>query len=347
MKSTPAISGKSAAANDADQGTLDAAHDPRNPQLVQRLKEHFKARGFDTQSTRHRAIIGGELGYKDQTAVYRYLAGLWTLGDLGKFESRLAGHLDNETRIEGGAPLVDDPDAFINDAMTAFLDQARAAGYISVAFGPAGTGKSCACRNYVSKNKGTTLYLHLNTWTRGQTSIVSRLLKASGIKIQRGERPEERLARHLQEHGIMLVLDNAQRLTRYARDWLRDLLDRAGIPIVLVGNPEIVGQWAAVDQHRRVVGLKRDVSTDLFDASGHKNTSEKSVSYLLKQHFPEGNAAVKKEALKLLTRPDSGAAGAVVMHCSLARRMIKGGKITDPAEAFRLASTQLIQQEAA
>lgn len=348
MKSTLETSGKSAAAHDEHQAGLDAQHDPRNAALVARLKTHMRTRGLDVQSTRHRTIIGHELGYKDQTAVYRYLTGKWTLGDLDKFETRLAAHLENEMRIEGGAELVDDPHSFILPSMFAFLNQVRACGHVGVAHGPAGTGKTCATRLYVSKHKNNTLYLHLYTWTRRQGSIVQRLLKAVGInKIERGECADERLARHLQEHGMMLVIDNAQRLTRHARDWLRDLLDRTGIPIALVGNQEIVRQWAACDQHRRVVGLNRDVSLDLFDQNEAHNTSAATVQHLLKRHFPEANAAVKKEALKLLTKEDSGAAGAVVMHAKLARLMIQGGKITDPAEAFRLASTQLIQQEAA
>lgn len=343
MKSTPEPSGKSAAAHDEHQSALDA----RNAALVARLNSHMRSRGLDPHSTRHRTIIGHELGYKDQTAVYRYLTGKWTLGDLDKFETRLAAHLENEMRIEGGAELVDDPDSFILPSMFAFLNQVRACGHIGVAHGPAGTGKTCACRLYASKHKSNTLYLHLFTWTRRQGSIVQRLLKACGLKVERGACPEEVLARHLQEHGMMLIIDNAMRLTRHARDWLRDLLDRTGIPIALVGNPEIVRQWAACDQHKRVVGLKRDVSLDLYDDNHAHNTSEKTVQHLLKRHFPEANAAVKKEALKLLTKEDSGAAGAVVMHAKLARLMIQGGKISDPAEAFRLASTQLIQQEAA
>jgi|GEM_PF-1663258 len=349
MKPTP--HGKAAAAHDEPQAALDASHDARNPALVTRLKAHLKTRGLNEDTIKHRTIIAGELGYKDQTAVYRYLFNKWTLGDLDKFEARLVAHLENEMRIEGGAELINDPESFVLPSMFAFLNQVRACGNIGVAHGPAGIGKTCACRLYAAQNKATTLYLHLTTWNRRQGSIVMSLLKAAAIKTSRGDIKEEVLARHLQEHGMMLVLDNAQRLTRHARDWLRDLLDRTGIPIALIGNPEIIRQWASVDQHRRVVGLKRDVSVDLFTGTGPDihpgETSEATIAHLLKRHMPQANAAVKKAALKLLTRPDSGAAGAVVMHARLADLMLKGGKITDPAEAFSLASTQLIQQEAA
>lgn len=352
--------GKATAAHDPAQAALDAQHDKRNPDLVARLKAHFIARGLDETSIKHRSIIGGDLGYADQTAVYRYLSNKWTLGDLEKFETRLVAHLENEMRLDGGAQLITDPAAFVHPSMFAFLNQVRACGNIGVAHGPAGIGKTCACRLYAAQNKSNTLYLHLVTWKRRQSIIVQSLLKAAGIKANRGDCKEEVLARYLQEKGMMLVLDNAQRLTRHSRDWLRDLLDNTGIPIALIGNPEIIKQWAACDQHKRVVGLKRDVSVDLFtielvnDKNGHPQevsmpgeTSDATITHLLKLHMPQANAAVKREALKLLTRENSGAAGAVAMHARLADLMLKGGKVTDPAEAFRLASTQLIQQEAA
>lgn len=343
--------GKATAAHDTAQAALDAQQDKRNPDLVERLKAHFAARGLDETSIKHRSIIGGDLGYADQTAVYRYLNNKWTLGDLEKFETRLVAHLENEMRLDGGAQLITDPAAFVHPSMFAFLNQVRACGNIGVAYAPGGVGKTCASRLYAAQHKSNTLYLHLVTWKRRQSIIVQSLLKAAGIKVDRGACKEEVLARYLQEKGMMLMLDNAQRLTRHSRDWLRDLLDNTGIPIALIGNPEIIKQWAACDQHKRVVGLKRDVSVDLFESDGEKiipgETSEATVDHLLKLHFPKSNAAVKRQALTLLTRENSGAAGAVAMHARLADLMLKGGKVTDPAEAFRLASTQLIQQEAA
>jgi AAA domain len=343
--------GKSAAAHDSQQAALDAQQARPNPELVSRLKAHMASRGLDESKIKHRAIIGTDLGYADQTPVYRFLNDKWTLGDLGKFETRLVAFLENEMRIEGGAELINDPASFVLPSMFAFLNQVRACGNIGVAHGPAGIGKTCACRIYAAQNKQTTLYLHLVTWKRRQSAIVQSLLKAAGLKAGRGDCKEELLARHLRDNSMMLVLDNAQRLTRHSRDWLRDLLDDYGVPIALIGNPEIIAQWAAVDQHKRVVGLKRDVSVDLFEPgeSGQLipgETAEATVHHLLKRHFPEGSMTCKSEALKLLTHPGSGAAGALVMHARLASLMLKGGRITDSREAFRLAKTQLIQEAA-
>jgi len=348
MKSTPAIFGKSAAAHDEPQAVLDAANQQPNPELVSSLARHMQRSGLDVAKMKDREIIAKKLGYKDGSQVYRFLTPDKWAGDVKKFELRLTNYLENEMRIEGGGDLIEDPKSFILPSMFAFLDHVRACGHIGVAHGPAGTGKTCACRLYAKQHSQTTLYLHLFTWTSRKEIIAAELLKRAGVKCGRGEKPAVRLARHLRDSGTMIILDNAMRMSRKARDWLRDLLDDTGVAIALVGNPEIIGQWAACDQHKRVVGLTRDVSLDLYDKQEDHNTSEATVMHLLKRHLPEAshNAAVKRQALQIIRAEGSGACGAVVMHARLAHLMLKGGKIKDAAEAFSLASTQLIQRAA-
>lgn len=322
--------------------------DPRNPELLRSLRLHMERAGLDPAKMRDRTVLAKRLGYQDGTQLYRYLTdGKWA-GDLAKFEKRLESYLSNELRIEGGGELIDDPKTFILPSMFAFLNQVRKHGHIGVAHGPAGVGKTCACRLYAAKHKDTTLYLHLYAWTRGRGALARELLKATGLKAPRGDSIEATLARHFRDSGIMLILDNAMRLTRHSRDWLQDFLDFTGISIALVGNPDIITQWAAVDQHRRRVGLKRDVSLDLFDTEREHNTSENTVLKLLARHLPEGanDKEVKRLAMEIIKTRDSGACGAVVMHATLAHQMLQGGRITAPAEAFKLATTQLIQEAA-
>jgi DNA transposition AAA+ family ATPase len=338
MKPTLATSGKSAAAGDDDQARIDL----RNAELVHQLAAYMDRNGL-LNNTRDRGILGKRLSYADGTAVYRYLAGK-PEGDLAKFEKRLAAFLDNELRLGGGGELVDDPSSFILHSMFAFLDQVRKCGDIGIAHAPAGTGKSCAVKLYTAQHKKTTVSIHLWKWTGGKSALVTELVKSTGLSVTKNQCAEPLLARWFKDHGAMLILDNAQRMTPSARDWLRDFLDFTGIPIALVGNPIIERQLARVDQHKRVVGLRRDVSLDLYDAESKHNSAKTTVKHLLKLHLPEGehDAAVTSKALKLLTQEQSGACGAVRMHCKLARLMLQGGKVTTPAKAFELASTQLI-----
>lgn len=324
----------------------DNTQDPRNPELVTQLKAYMIRTGLQ-DNTRDRANIGKSLGYGDGTAVYRYLAGK-PEGDLVRFETRLASFLDNELRIEGGGALVTDPDAFIMPSMFSFFNTVRDHGRIGVAKGDAGIGKSCACRAYTSQHKSNTLYIHVWAWAAGKKALASELVRYSGVNIGKRETPEAALARYCRDNKTMIILDNAQRLTASARNWLADFYDYCGVAIALVGNPEIETQWAKVDQHHRRVGLRRDVSIDLFDSNPAMNTAKATADHLIRLHLPEGqgNPAVKKRVMEILTTRGSGACGAVVSHASLAHLMINKAPDIDPLKALTLASSQLITQAA-
>lgn len=338
---------KSAAAHDTEQADLDAsAHalDPRNPELVQQL-ESWMRRTQAENNSHFRRRLGAQLGYKDGTAVYRYLAAK-PEGDLVKFETRLSAYLANQQRIEGGGTLVEDPSAFIMPSMFAFLRHVRETGYIGVGYGAAGTGKTCAASLYARQHKANTLYVHAFCWSAGKDGLAKHLATSAGLTLRRGETHEAALRRHYQDaaNGMMFIVDNAQRLTRSARDWLADFLDFSGVPIALIGNPEIVGQWARCDQHKRRVALKRDVSLDLFDSNPSKSTAKRTLDYLLQQHLPMAadSPEVRKLAMKVMLEPDSGCCGAVIQRAAVVRRILSGGKITDPVAAFQTAETQLI-----
>lgn len=321
-----------------------SAPDPRNPQLVEELRAYFRRTGLDTEKQRDRAILGKKLGYEDQTAVYRFLFdGKWQ-GDIRKFEKRLGSFLNNELRVEGGGELVDDAKAFILPALFAFLNQVRICGMINVGHGPAGTGKTCGCRLYAAKHKANTIYTHVWSWGCGKGALARELLKSAGIEAKRGEMPSETLARHFRDTQVMFLIDNAQRLTASARNWLADFADYTGAAIALIGNPEISAQWSRNDQLSRRVGLHRNVSIDLFDADAHRNTSAATVDYLLKQHLPDAasNKTIRAEALKLVSGNKTGSCGAFVQHARLTRALIAGG-ITDPVKAFQSAATQLLK----
>lgn len=320
--------------------------DPRNAELVTRLKAYMHRQGL-ADNTRDRTLLGKRLGYADGTAVYRYLAAK-PEGDLAKFEKRLTAFLDNELRIEGGGELVKDPASFILPSVYSLCNATRKHGRISIGSGPAGTGKTCGCRIYANEHKSNTLYLHVWAWTAGKGKLAAELIRFSGVTIGKKESPESALARHFRDSQTMLILDNAQRLTNSARNWLADFYDYTGTPIALFGNPEIEQQWARVDQHHRRIGLRRDVSIDLFDDNKEMNTAKATADHLIRLHLPEGegNPGVKKKVLQILSTKGSGACGAVVSHTRLAHLMIERDASLDPVKALDLAATQLISAAA-
>jgi DNA transposition AAA+ family ATPase len=319
--------------------------DPRDGELLASFHAYFRRHNLRTDNGTDRATVGRRLSYADGTAVYRYLnIEKWAGGTLEKFEKRLAAFLNNELRLLGGGDLVNDSKSFVIPSVFAFLNHARRGRMISVGHGEAGAGKTCACLLYAAQHRSNTVYHHVWEWTSGKGALTAELVKLLEIEPRAKESPAQALARHLRDRDMMLVLDNAHELKFSSRKFLADLADFSGVPIALIGNVEIIAQWARVPQHKRRALLKRDVTLDLYDDNAKKNTAEATLGHLMERHLPDlaDNAAVRREMMKILQTKRSGACGSVVAHAHHTRLMLAGG-ITDPLKAFQSAQTQLLE----
>lgn len=322
--------------------------DPRDSELLASFHAYFRRHNLRTDNGLDRATVGRRLNYADGTAVYRYLnIEKWGGGNLAKFEKRLAAFLSNELRLLGGGDLVNDSKSFVIPSVFAFLDHARRGKMISVGYGEAGAGKTCACMLYTAAHRSSTLYLHVWEWTSGKGALTAELVRLLDIEPREKESPAQALARHLRDREMMLVLDNAHELKFSARKFLADLADFSGVPIALIGNVEISAQWARVPQHKRRALLKRDVTLDLYDENAKYNTADATLTHLMERHLPDlaDNNDLRREMLKILTAKRSGACGSVVAHAHHTRLMMAGG-IKDPLKAFRSAQTQLLSEAA-
>lgn len=323
-------------------------NDPRNAELLSSFLAYFRRHSLRTDNGTDRATVGRRLNYADGTAVYRYLnIEKWSGGNLAKFEKRLAAFLDNELRLLGGGDLVDDHKSFVIPSVFAFLNHARRGKMISIGHGEAGAGKSCACLLYAAANRSTTVYLHVWEWTSGKGALTAELLKLLEIEPRSSESAAQALARHLRDHEMLLILDDAHALHFSARKFLANLAEYSGVPIALIGNSEIIDQWARVPQHKRRALLKCDVTLDLYDSDTKYNTAEATLNYLMERHLPDlaGNEAVRKEMMRILKTKRSGACGSVVAHAHHTRLMMAGG-IKDPLKAFQSAQTRLLNEAA-
>jgi type II secretory pathway predicted ATPase ExeA len=154
---------------------------------------------------------------------------------------------------------------------------------------------------------------------------------------------DDHLVSKLTDSQRLLIIDNAHRLTESARRWLADFWEETRLPIALVGNPEIEQQWQRNDQHGSRVGLHRDITLDLVKKA---TTTKATARHLLHLHLPaaQDDQTVLADAAQLLS--EFGSCRAVVMRSNLANRILAGGKITSPTEAWQLAKTQLIHAAA-
>lgn len=88
--------------------------------------------------------------------------------------------------------------------------------------------------------------------------------------------------------GRIIVIDNAQRLARSAREWLFDWQDATGCSIALVGNPEIVQILRKNDQQFSRVPFMVEVTLG--------DTLPEVAREMIRQLWPEALEEILEEA---------------------------------------------------
>jgi len=124
--------------------------------------------------------------------------------------------------------------------------------------------------------------------------------------LTRGEFVMERL----KNSGRLIIVDNAQRATLSGLRWLLDLHDYAGVPVALIGNPDVLARLDGSDQLSSRIGLRKDIGTacdDWIDAA---------ADALLAAMWPKA-----PEEVKLLARETARGTGHL-------RRLVKQLRIT-------------------
>lgn len=325
---TPKPAMKSAAAHDKDQAALDAANvKPRNETIAARLFDFQARHGLSDDR------LGRMLG-SSSTYVSRYRNNVFT-GDLPKFESTAEAVMLRHELMQGDESEIS-PAGFCVESVRSFLDLIQQQRQIGAGYGPAGRGKTKASQLYAYQRPGT-IYIHLWDWTARKDLLIAELCRASGIRRAKSDAtPTHALVRSLRDSDRLLILDNAHELHPSGRRWLADFHDSTKLPIALIGNPQIVAQWEANDQHASRLGRCVDI-TEITD-------TKSTVLHLLKSYLPTASTDRPSQslALDILRKDKGGAARSVKMHLRLAARILGEAPTTSPAEAIRLAATQLI-----
>lgn len=327
-KPTKPTAMKSAAANDTDQAAIDAAAaKPRSEAIAAKLFEFQSRHGFSDER------LGRMLG-SSATYISRYRSNDFK-GDLAKFESTAEAVMLRHELMQGDDSEIS-PAGFCVESVHGFLDLIQQQRQIGVGYGPAGRGKTKASQLYAYQRPGT-IYIHLWDWTARKDLLIAELSRAAGVRRAKSDAtPTHALVRSLRDSDRLLILDNAHELHPSGRRWLADFHDSTKLPIALVGNPQIVAQWESNDQHASRLGRCVDI-TEITD-------TKSTVLHLLRSYLPAAAADRPSQglALEILRKQKGGAARALKMHLRLAARILGGSPATPPAEALRLASTQLI-----
>lgn len=314
---------KSAAANDTHQAELDARSETTAAKLFDFQRKH----GMSDEK------LGRLLG-SSATYVSRYRNNKFS-GDLVAFEATAEAVMLRYELMEGDEAEISQA-GFCVEAVHAFLQLIQQQRQLGVGYGPAGRGKTKASQLYALQHPGT-IYVHVWDWTSRKDLLLADIARAAGVRRAKTDATlSAALVRTLRESDRLLIIDNAHEITPAGRRWIADFWDASQIPIALIGNPQIVAQFETNDQHASRLGRCVDV-TEITD-------TKTTVLHLLKAYLPDGlnDKAAQTIALDILRRTRSGAARAVKMHLRLASRIRSANPTTAPAEALKLATTQLV-----
>lgn len=265
-----------------------------------------------------------------EASVSRYLNGK-PEGDVAALESKIEDVLKlSPDRRAAVAGLFETP---VTRKINEVCQTIRKTNDVGLIHGPAGLGKTCGVQLYLSANP-TALAVTLTKWT----CTAAGLERAVADQLVRRKHAEPRaiwIANKLRRSNRLLLIDNAHRLTGSGRQWVFDFHDDTGIPIALVGNPEVLDEIRTNDQQFSRVGIVRALKVDEHLAA---RTSE-----MLQLHCPAHAAALHGLAAQVVN--ERGHFRALKKHLLLLPELM-GAARGDVKKAFLMAHTQLVNDYA-
>lgn len=127
------------------------------------------------------------------------------------------------------------------DRIMPVLAYAQAAPDISVIVGAAGVGKTTALNQYRAQTPNVWLAT-MTPSTAGVSPMLRELCIEMGLEQKNAADLPRTIERKARGSGGLIVVDEAQHLSRPALEQLRSIHDRAAIGIVLAGNPAVLSR---------------------------------------------------------------------------------------------------------
>ena len=296
---------------------------PHNEELRAQMLEFITARGIT------RVKLAHDLGFHF-TQISKWLGGKpdWNCTAL---EQAAADYLKHAGRRS--AAQADLFDTNVTDSLAATFDRIRRTHDVGLIHGAAGIGKTSGIILYEGANP-TTIVITLSEWACDSGGMTSALFGAVDSKSYDHRTPRaEWLANRMKGSDRLLVIDNAHRLRRRGLQFLFDFHDLTGLPIALVGNPEILHAISANDQQFSRIGICKALK--LADPG-------KVAGRLVQQVTPD--AGDELDALAEQVCAERGGARALKKQLRLAARIKEDSTKPITLEtAFRAAHTQLVR----
>lgn len=127
------------------------------------------------------------------------------------------------------------------------VSYAHLRGTVSVVYGDAGVGKTCAIREYLKKNS-LALAITIAPTYASITGVNELLAEQLGVRERVARRLTREIVSKLKGSGRVLIVDEAQHLTVRALNHLRCISDESGVGIALIGNEEVYSKMRGSGQ---------------------------------------------------------------------------------------------------
>ncbi|HUU83515.1 MAG TPA: AAA family ATPase [Phycisphaerae bacterium] len=194
----------------------------------------------------------------------------------------------------------------------AMIDAAKIAqqrGWIVIAYGPTGFGKTMTAQVIAEKHVGA-IYLRLGkgccTYAKLRDRLFGLLKLTRGPKRRRPISPDDAIFEKLHDSGRLIVIDEAHRLRDDGLEFLRDVHDETHCPILLVCTKDLWERVQSDDedhgQMRRRVGLAINL-TDV--AGGSANGSRGSGHDARRRIFTSDEIRRIYESPRVKLTPDA------------------------------------------
>lgn len=238
--------------------------------------------------------------------------------DLSKLESRLDEYLRRAGTAAPGSEAL--TDTAITRHFAGMVNLVHSNRDFGLYWGPAGVGKSIAAAQYVAANPLARL-ISVRVWSGGADAIKSSLWKQFSTRSWTSKMGSQMdwLRDRISKSCTVLIFDNAHRLTARAIAWLMDLHDECGVPVLLVGNPEVLDKLRRADEQAGAayatsrLGICRQASW----GKAARDNIAKAAEFILQRELPDGGAELRSEAIQIAA--GTGALRALKKHLSLVR----------------------------
>jgi len=154
-------------------------------------------------------------------------------GDLVRLEAKIQQLLDREEPLTPplGPEYIETQVALELMDLLAFCEEER---HLGLAYGPAGSGKSCAVAMYKARKRSTIVLTASPQW-RSADCVLRGIAHSCGCFAD-----ENSLADRLKHSRQLVVIDEAQHLQFGALEQARWLYDSARIGVVMVGTDDLL-----------------------------------------------------------------------------------------------------------